>query len=541
MTPVGVQGALNPLQLPQGSNLSLPALLPTEQAPLDAAHLQGSADHAATLSAHTDQQRTPEHADHSLSLGLPKHTGQASVKPASLSDKNGAPATQASPAGLDAREQLLGNSDARQDSSLPDDRNTDEQAAAKGRSLFDADGSVSRPEAVIGEPSNSSHDLRDVAGQARSGFSPFGVAHSDAARKASIDAIQKAVNAFVSKAESIQSAAEFPGETVSVRVDKISGSLLNNAWGQNSGIGIFPSALDFSAVEPSRRAGASPAFHAGDIPQPVEIHVRSSITGTASSLWPVHQALDSLRKEIYEEYGVHIVLAEPRSTSAGFSLPRASVIGNALREHFDIARMIDEVGGHTQITSRDFKWVEDDLGYKESDISALAGKDFLTVGEGASDFGKHLESLGVRVTAADWWYGLTPQQIDRYLRIEKGNGRGDGTMSAAAALDNLPRRRLAGKLPNLPVPDASFDETACNQLIYWLDLKDPALADASLRDMLRVTRPGGRVRIGQVRSPVYERFIAILKSERPAARIRHDASNDTLIIDLPRQRALPKP
>jgi len=299
----------------------------------------------------------------------------------------------------------------------------------------------------------------------------------------------------VRRAESIQSLAGSPDAKAFVRVEKMTGDLLPATWGETypARLGIFPPGLDFAAVKS--------AFRSGVAPHPVELHVDYSVRSAPTPAARDHtrqlrQAIDALRKEIYREYGVHIVLAAQSNERGIFSLPRDAIIGGGLRAHFKIVKTIVEVRNRAQITSRRFHDAD--------------------------------------VTAADWWYGMTAEQIDRYLRIDKGNGYSRELMSGREALSNLPRRRMVGRLPHLPVSEATFDETAVNQIIYWLDGMDPKLADASLRDLIRVTRPGGRVRIGQVNNALYERFAKILAAERPDVQFRYaERGNNVLLIDLP--------
>lgn len=195
--------------------------------------------------------------------------------------------------------------------------------------------------------------------------------------------------------------------------------------------------------------------------------------------------------------------------------------------------------GGVQITSRPSGFIERDLEFTPEEIRKLAGKRVLSVGEGASDFAKTLERRGSKAVAFDWWYAFDSKTIGRNLRISGGpDGRDiNRPMRPETAFGRLPGDKAAGLLPNLPFRGASFDQVVMPHLMYWLFPSREELALESLREMLRVLKPGGELRFNAGNGRWRALLEKLVKEHSPGA-ATEPRGDDVLII---RQAPATKP
>ncbi|RZS87557.1 methyltransferase family protein [Motilibacter rhizosphaerae] len=155
------------------------------------------------------------------------------------------------------------------------------------------------------------------------------------------------------------------------------------------------------------------------------------------------------------------------------------------------------------------------------DPAALAGRDVLDCPGGAASFAAEAAALGARVTAADPVYALPAGEVAvRALDDTAAGARGiaahaeryawttfagpeehaaERTAAAARFAWDLrvsPERYVAAALPDLPFSDGSFDLVLSSHLLFtYADRLDPAFHVAAARELVRVCRPGGEVRV----------------------------------------------
>lgn len=179
------------------------------------------------------------------------------------------------------------------------------------------------------------------------------------------------------------------------------------------------------------------------------------------------------------------------------------------------------------------------------DSDTLPGKSILDVAAGASSFAAEASAKGSSVTAADPLYRMTPGQIaeqgakeietstaklaglkDRYLweyygSLERHRARRErslerfvqdyGSLKPAV-------RYVDAALPNLPFDDDTFDLTLCSHFLFLYEEQfDYAFHAAAVRELLRLTRPGGELRLYPIVGFRTERYGQLdrLRLERP--------------------------
>lgn len=153
------------------------------------------------------------------------------------------------------------------------------------------------------------------------------------------------------------------------------------------------------------------------------------------------------------------------------------------------------------------------------------GARVLDVAAGPASFAAEAAARGVDVTAADPCYGARPEalavlarsdhaRVAAQMRAKPGAFRAGGESfpdleTAIAARRAAAERFLAdyeagfvlgryvgAALPRLPFADASFDLVLCAHLLFLhAGLFDFAFHLAACRELLRVTRPGGELRL----------------------------------------------
>lgn len=154
-----------------------------------------------------------------------------------------------------------------------------------------------------------------------------------------------------------------------------------------------------------------------------------------------------------------------------------------------------------------------------------AGTRVLDVAAGPSSFTAEATRLGIRAVAVDPHYGARPDALASLARADHTRVVGQmrakphllrpsaesfpdlesaiaGRAAAAACFladyeaGFLHGRYVGAALPRLPFADASFDLTLCGHLLFLhAKLLDHAFHLAACRELLRVTRPGGEVRL----------------------------------------------
>jgi SAM-dependent methyltransferase len=182
------------------------------------------------------------------------------------------------------------------------------------------------------------------------------------------------------------------------------------------------------------------------------------------------------------------------------------------------------------------------------------GARVLDVAAGPASFAVEAAALGVRVTAADPCYGARIDTLEvlaradharvaAQMRAKPGLFRPgaesfrDVDEAAAARLMAAERfladyesgfvlgRYVGAGLPRLPFADGAFDLTLCGHLLFLHgNLFDHDFHLAACRELIRVTRPGGEVRLhplcgGDGREyPGLKRLLGELAAEGVAAR-----------------------
>jgi ubiquinone/menaquinone biosynthesis C-methylase UbiE len=154
---------------------------------------------------------------------------------------------------------------------------------------------------------------------------------------------------------------------------------------------------------------------------------------------------------------------------------------------------------------------------------ALQGKGVLDVAAGASSFAADACEAGIRVTAIDPLYKMTPEEIaehgakeietstaklaglaDRYRWEYYGNldrHRALRERSLERFLRDYGSLQPSGRyvnaaLPNVPFADDTFDLALCSHFLFlYEDQFDYSFHEAAVRELLRVTKTGGEVRL----------------------------------------------
>ena len=145
----------------------------------------------------------------------------------------------------------------------------------------------------------------------------------------------------------------------------------------------------------------------------------------------------------------------------------------------DVAAMFDEVAARYDLTNTVLS-LGQDRGWRKAVTEALAlkvGDVVLDLAAGTATSTVALEKTGARAIGCDFSLGM----------LREGRGRG-------VAL-------IAGDALRLPFADASFDAVT---IAFGLrNVADPALA---LREMRRVTKPGGRLVVCEFSHPTWKPF-----------------------------------
>ena len=160
-----------------------------------------------------------------------------------------------------------------------------------------------------------------------------------------------------------------------------------------------------------------------------------------------------------------------------------------------------------------------------SDRELRPGTRVLDVAAGPSSFTAEATRLGLRATAVDPHYGARPDTLATLIRSDHarvsaqmrakphllrpsaesfpdlesaiaGRAAAAGSFLADYEAGFLHGRYVGAALPLLPFADGSFDLTLCGHLLFLhANLLDHAFHLAACRELLRVTRPGGEVRL----------------------------------------------
>ncbi len=155
----------------------------------------------------------------------------------------------------------------------------------------------------------------------------------------------------------------------------------------------------------------------------------------------------------------------------------------------------------------------------------LPGTQVLDAAGGPSSFTAEATRLGLRAVAADPHYGARPDALATLVRADHARVSAQmlakphllspsaesfpdlesaiaGRASAAAEFladyetGFLHGRYIGASLPRLPFADASFDLTLCGHLLFLhAALLDQDFHLEACHELLRVTRPGGEVRL----------------------------------------------
>ena len=152
----------------------------------------------------------------------------------------------------------------------------------------------------------------------------------------------------------------------------------------------------------------------------------------------------------------------------------------------EVAAMFDEVAPRYDLTNTVLS-LGQDRGWRSAVRDALrlrAGERVLDLAAGTGTSSVALASTGARVVGCDFSLGM--------LRVGARAGRQTGP----DAVD-----LVAGDALRLPFADASFDAVTIS-----FGLRNTADAEQALREMLRVTRPGGRLVVCEFSHPTWTPF-----------------------------------
>lgn len=183
------------------------------------------------------------------------------------------------------------------------------------------------------------------------------------------------------------------------------------------------------------------------------------------------------------------------------------------------------------------------------------GARVLDVAAGPSSFTTEVHARGVRATAVDPHYGARLEsltllarsdhaRVSTQMRAKPGllrpgaesfpdietaiEARGAAAARFLADYEDgfLHGRYLGAALPELPLADASFDLTLCAHLLFLhAGLLDYAFHLAACRELIRVTRPGGEVRLHPICSGDGNTYIEL-------DRLRADLATGGIISEL---------
>ena len=148
----------------------------------------------------------------------------------------------------------------------------------------------------------------------------------------------------------------------------------------------------------------------------------------------------------------------------------------------DVAAMFDEVAPRYDLTNTVLS-LGQDRGWRRAVAAALdlvPGERVLDLAAGTATSSAALARSGADVVGCDFSLGM--------LRVGKRQGH-EGV------------QLVAGDALRLPFADASFDAVTIS-----FGLRNTADPDLALRELLRVTRPGGRLVVCEFSSPVWRPF-----------------------------------
>ncbi|WP_372635857.1 class I SAM-dependent methyltransferase [Cohnella sp.] len=182
----------------------------------------------------------------------------------------------------------------------------------------------------------------------------------------------------------------------------------------------------------------------------------------------------------------------------------------------------------------------------------------LDVAGGASSFTANLHAKGVRAMAADPFYeGLTDEIIATgYKEIEVASAKIAAMVasfdwsyygsperqreirerSMALFAEDFRRedawtRYFAAALPSLPFEDDTFELALCSHFLFlYADTFDERFHAAALRELIRVLRPGGELRIYPLVTLKWEKYPYM---ERVLGELEEIASHEFLPAGLP--------
>lgn len=157
------------------------------------------------------------------------------------------------------------------------------------------------------------------------------------------------------------------------------------------------------------------------------------------------------------------------------------------------------------------------------DARDLAGLDILDCCAGASDWTAKAAHTGARSLAVDPMYTQAAHDIgaraardtaDTWARYAahvdvtqdymdlQGHRWAGAAAAFVADMQAHPERYVAGALPDLPFPDGKFDLVTCMYFVFTYNLVKP---EDAIRELARVTKPGGRILIHPLYSTTGER------------------------------------
>lgn len=171
-------------------------------------------------------------------------------------------------------------------------------------------------------------------------------------------------------------------------------------------------------------------------------------------------------------------------------------------------------------TARAFREYEAMFGLGEADLRAGP---VLDVAGGASEFTATLREMGVRAIAADPFYaGVTARVVaDAAREIDASSAkiaaraqdydwsfygspeehrklreRSLAKFAEDFAREDAKDRYIAASLPRLPFPDGTFALALCSHFLFlYADAFGETFHEEALRELLRVLRPGGELRV----------------------------------------------
>ena len=161
-------------------------------------------------------------------------------------------------------------------------------------------------------------------------------------------------------------------------------------------------------------------------------------------------------------------------------MPRAGLD----RDTHDVAAMFDAVADRYDVTN-DVLSMFQDRSWRRATLDALGvgrGDSVLDLAAGTGTSAAPLADRGVRVVACDLSFGML--QVGRRRRPDVAFVAGDATA--------------------LPIADEAFDAVTIS-----FGLRNVPDVDAALAEMLRVTRPGGRVVVCEFSRPTNKAFRAV--------------------------------